>query len=210
MENYEKKLLSIITTESQLNDSIFSVAELMSFSSIRNIKDFEAAVHSLVERLPFQVSKLPSFGLYLEDWFKIEVNLYGYELIFCERGSYDIKEKSDNFFDIAFEIFRIIFPSLTEPAKNIASTFDRIDDQRLMIWLQMSSEIYYMFIINEFYGYKSSTNNITWMCEELVRMGVAENLQNAFNKKDHIIKGITLSGIPISKANEIYNKLKNA
>jgi len=210
LENYEKKLLSIKVTESPLNESIFSVAELISFSLIKNTKDFETTIVSLVRRLPFQVPKLPSFGLYVEDWFKIEVNLYGYELIYCERGNYDIRERSDNFFDITFEIFRIISPSLTESAKNIASTIDKIEDQRLLIWLQMSSEIYYMFKINEFYGYKSSTKNITWMCEELVRMGVAENLQNAFNKKDHIIKGITLSGIPITKANEIYNKLKNA
>jgi hypothetical protein len=210
MENYEKKLLSIKVTESQLKENTFSVAELISFSLIKNIKDFETTVLSLVKRLPFQISKLPSFGLYVEDWFKVEVNMYGYELIYCERGRYDTIEKCDNFFEIAYEIFRIIAPSLTKHAEAIASTLDKIADQRLMIWLQMSSEIYHMFLINRFYGYKSATKNITWMCEELVRMGVADNLENALNKKDHIIKGIALSGLPISKANEIYNKLNNA
>jgi hypothetical protein len=210
MENYEKKLLSIKVTESQLKENTFSVAELISFSLIKNIKDFETAILSLVKRLPFQISKLPSFGLYVEDWFKIEVNMYGYELIYCERGSYDKREKCENFFEIAYEIFRIISPTFTKPAEDIASTLDKIVDQRLMIWLQMSSEIYHMFLINKFYGYKTATQNITWMCEELVRMGVADNLENAFNKKDHIIKGITLSGFPISNANEIYKKLRNA
>jgi hypothetical protein len=210
MENYEKKLLSIKVTECPLNESIFSVAELISFSLIKNIKDFETTILSLVKRLPFQISKLPSFGLYVEDWFKIEVNMYGYELIYCERGSYDTREKCEKFIDIAYEIFRIISPTLTKPSEDIALTLDKIVDQRLMIWLKLSSEIYHMFLINRFYGYKSATKNITWMCEELVRMGVADNLENAFNKKDHMIKGITLSGLPISIANEIYYKLRDA
>lgn len=210
MENYENKLLSIKTIESTLYENSISSTELISFSSVRNIEDFEKVIHDLTKRLPFRIDKLPSFGLYVDDWYKIEVNQYEYKLIYCERGNNDIREKRNSFFDIAYEVFRITCPSLTEPAEEIATKLDRIIDQRLMIWLQMSSEIYYMFVINKFYGYKSAIKNITWMCEELVRMGVAENLQSSISKKDHIIKGITLSGIPFSKANEIYNKLKNA
>jgi hypothetical protein len=210
MENYEEKLLSIESTDGEQINAVFSFSELMKFSSIRDVNDFEKLIKSLARKLPFKTNSWPRFGNYVEDWYKVEVTQINYNIYYCERGGCDIRNQSDNFFDAAYEIFKIVAPEYTEIANTFAIDLDRIADQRLLIWLRSSSEVYHMLQTNEIYGLRSAADNVTWMCEELVRMGITDSLEDAFNKKTHIIKGLSLSGLSLQQANEIYNRLGNS
>ncbi len=113
-----------------------------------------------------------------------EVGEFKRQLLYCERGSCDVRENCEN--------------------------LDRIKDQRLLIWLRMSSEIYHMFQVNRYFGIRMLSSNVTWMCQELVRMGVFSNTLDAFKSELHIIKGLMLSGATSDFVSELYRELQNA
>ncbi|MFH2040372.1 MAG: hypothetical protein ABIJ65_13155 [Chloroflexota bacterium] len=207
MENYEKKLLEIVPLPTERVSGVIQSSELMEYVSIQNAEEMENAIRSLVQKLPFGISFWPSFDSYIDDWYKVEVTPFRYNIFYCERGGYDLRFTCSNFFDAAFEVFKIMIPSYTRTSRLIAAKLDQIADQRLLIWLRMSSEIYHMHQINELFGRRMAVANIAWMSEELVRMGVADHPATAFRKKEHILKGLTLSGYPLEQANEIYNRI---
>jgi hypothetical protein len=110
---------------------------------------------------------------------------------------------------LVFEIFRIIAPGYTKSASAIATNLDRLADQRLLIWLRMSSEIFHMYQVNDYFGLRVATLNVAWMCQELVRMGVFPNEAKAFASKKHILKGLTISGMPYGDAGRIIHQLRD-
>jgi hypothetical protein len=112
--------------------------------------------------------------------------------------------------DLSYHILNIVAPSMTVAAGEIAETLDRIEDQRLLIWLEMSSEIYHSFQVNKYFGVRRLISNATWMCEELVRMGVVASVSDAFKSRTHIRKGLMLSGLPAGLAAKLYLELANA
>ncbi len=207
MENYENKLLGIVPIPTERVTSTIQLSELMEYVSIHASGEFEIAIRSLVQKLPFGITNWPSFDAYVEDWYLVEVTPFHYNLFYCERGGHDLRVTCSNFMDAAFEVFKIMIPSFTRTSNLIAAKMDHLADQRLLIWLRMSSEIYHMYQINELFGRRMAVTNIAWMSEELVRMGVADHPATAFRKKEHILKGLTLSGFPLEQANEIYNRI---
>ncbi|NLR91731.1 hypothetical protein [Flammeovirga agarivorans] len=208
MKNYEEQLLSISAEELPKPMSILPYQELITLTSIQSSKDYEIELIKLSEKLPFKISKLPTFGGYSEDWFNVEVNGFKHQLQYCERGSLDILKDCHNQLELFFEILNAVIPSFTSSAIEIANTLDVIKDQRLLIWLRMSSKIYFMYQVNHFFGKSMLTQNVTWMCQELVRMGIFETEKQAFNSKEHIIKGICLCGTPNDMAESLYHELK--
>ena len=207
MENYESKLLGLDPIPTARVTSTVKLSELMKYVSVRETEEFEKTIRSLAQKLPFRVSEWPSFDAYVEDWYKVETTQFQFKIFYCERGGYDLRVSCDNFFDAAYEVFKIVIPSFTRSAGLLAARLDHIADQRLLIWLRMSSEIYHMQQINDLLGRRMAAYNVAWMSEELVRMGVADHPGTAFRKKDHILKGLTLSGYPLEQANEIYDRM---
>jgi hypothetical protein len=208
MENYVDKLLSL---QAQVLDSpktSIPYGKLLKLTSIKEPALLETAMKQLAQDLPFKATSWPSFGKYVEDWYMVELSEFKCNLLYCERGGYDLRHKCTNVIDLVFEILRIVVPGYTEAARSIAASLDRIADQRLLIWLRMSSEIFYMVQVNEYFGLRVATYNVTWMCEELVRMGVFASEAEAFESEKHILKGLTISGMPYEYARRLLHKLK--
>jgi hypothetical protein len=67
-----------------------------------------------------------------------------------------------------------------------------------------------MYQVNTYFGLRTATYNVTWMCEELVRMGMFSNAADAFESEEHIRKGLTISGLPNDYASRIIYELKDA
>jgi len=210
MENYESKLLSVITDEMPLTKGCIPYADFSSLVSIKTVDAYERALHDLAKKLPYKMSSWPSFGQYSEDWFRVEVGEFKRELQYCERGSCQVIERCENLIDLSYQILNIASPRLTPSAVKVADTLDQIKDQRLLIWLRMSSKIYHMYLINSYFGIRMLNANVTWMCEELVRMGIFGNTSDAFKSEMHIVKGLMLSGLPKSAASSLYQELQNA
>ena len=210
MENYESKLLSVVIDEMPLIKGCIPYADFSSLVSIKAVDAYERALRDLAKKLPYETSSWPSFGQYNEDWYRVEVGEFKRELQYCERGSCQVRESCENLIDLSYQILNIVSPSLTPSASKVAETLDRIKDQRLLIWLGMSSEIFHMYQINNYFGTRMLNTNVTWMCEELVRMGVFGNTSDAFKSEKHIIQGLMLSGLPKSKALTLYLELQNA
>ena len=140
----------------------------------------------------------------------VELSEFRYNLLYCERGSSELRNKCANVIDLVFEILRIVAPGYTEAASTIAASLDRMADQRLLIWLSMSSEIFHMYQVNKYFGLRAAAYNVTWMCEELVRMGVFSNESEAFESEEHILKGLMISGLPNQYARRVIHELKDA
>ncbi|BCE03521.1 hypothetical protein [Marinicellulosiphila megalodicopiae] len=209
MENYESKLLSINTDEVPLIKDCIAYAEFSFLESIKTTDAYECALRKLAEKLPYKTFSWPSFGQYREDWYRVEVGEFRHELQYCERGSCQVRESFENLIDLSYQILKIVSCSLTPSSIKIAEALDRIKDQRLLIWLRMSSEICHMFQINHNFGMRMLKANVTWMCEELVRMRVFNKPADAFKSEKHIVQGLTLSGLSKSAASQLYNELKN-
>jgi hypothetical protein len=210
MENYEAKLLSVTTDEMPSPKGCIPYADFSSLVSIKTVDAYERELRNLAKKLPYETSSWPSFGQYNEDRYRVEVGEFKRELQYCERGSCQVRESCENLIDLSYQILNIVSPNLTQSASKVAETLDRINDQRLLIWLRMSSKIFYMYQINNYFGIRMLNANITWMCEELVRMGVFGNTADAFKSEKHIIQGLMLSGLPKSTASTLYLYLLNA
>ena len=210
MENYKSKLLSLEPSLYSSPKGSLSFDDLLELSPLRETALFEKKIRALSKKLPFKTSYWPSFGSYTEDWYKVSVSEFEYQLSYCERGGCDLRADCETPIDLAFEIFKIVSPTYTTVAADIAAKLDRIADQRLIIWLRMSSEIFHMFQINKTFGIRAASLNITWMCEELVRMGVFSTPSEAFKEEKHIAKGLMLSGLPSEETTDIVEKFKNA
>jgi hypothetical protein len=169
---------------------------------------FGNALRALAERLPFKTGNWPQFGGgYVDDWFMVEATPFKKHLYYCERGSSDLRKTCDTLLDLAYEIFRLVIPGYTAPAKALADTLHPLADQRLLLWLHMSSGIYHMYQVNPLFGLRTASHNVTWMCEELVRMGAFATPAQAFAEQAHVLKGLTLSGLPLDEAQRIYTQL---
>ncbi|MDA7761626.1 hypothetical protein N8927_00320 [Crocinitomicaceae bacterium] len=210
MENYERQLLSINPIELPKPESSLPYQQLLTLTSIESSNEYEKEVIKLAQQIPFNISKWPSFGSYSEDWFNVEVSVFKNQLQYCERGSFDIRENCQNQIVLFYQILDAVMPRLTSSAIETSNKLDRIKDQRLLIWLRMSSKIYLMYKVNEFFGKSMLTKNTIWMCQELVRMGVFKSTIDAFNSEKHIIKGLSICGTPIETAKKLYNEIKNA
>jgi len=209
LENYEAKLLSLNPVELSPPKGNISFGDFAELISIKDNDTYERSLRSLVNNLPYKITLWPGFGKYTEDWYSVEVGEFKKQLLYCERGNCDVRENCENLIDLSYQILRVISPGFTSSASIITQKLDRIKDQRLLIWLRMSSEIYHMFQINRYFGTRMLNSNVTWMCEELVRMGVFSNTSDAFYSEEHIIKGLMLSGLPSQFASDLYLELKN-
>jgi hypothetical protein len=210
MENYAEKLLSLQAQVLEPPKTSVPFGRLMKLASMEEPTLLEKAIKKLAQDLPFQVSSWPGFGQYVEDWYMVELSEFKCNLLYCERGGYELRNKCEDVIDLVFEILRIVTPVYTESARTIAASLDRIADQRLLIWLRMSSEIFYMYQVNEYFGLRLAAYNVTWMCEELVRMGVYSNESDALEDQKYILKGLMISGMPMEYANRLLQQLKNA
>ena len=210
MENYVDKLLSL---QAQVLDSpktSIPYGKLVKLASIHEPALFEKAIKKLAQNLPFETNSWPGFGGYVEDWYMVELSEFQCNLLYCERGGYELRNKCANGIDLVFEILRIVAPGYTKAASTIAASLEPIADQRLLIWLHMSSEIFHMHQVNEYFGLRVATYNVTWMCEELVRMGVFSNESEAFESEKYILKGLMISGMPSQYARRLIHQLKDA
>jgi len=210
MENYEAQLLSISPDEIPSPNGSVSYGDLTALVSLKTTNDYERELRKLAKKLPYRTSSWPSFGQYTEDWYRVEVGEFKRQLQYCERGSCDVREDCENLIDLSYQIINIVSPDLTSSAIKIAERLDPIKDQRLLIWLRMSSEIFHMYQVNDYFGIRMLNANVTWMCEELVRMEVFNNTIDAFKSEQHIVQGLMLSGLPKSTASKLYMALENA
>jgi hypothetical protein len=210
MENYADQLLAIIPAELPASREHIPFRDLVSLVSLKNNVAYEQGLRELANKLPYQTGHWPVFGEYAEDWHRVEVDEFQCQLLYCERGHCDLRHSGANLIELSYYIFDLISPGFTPSAVEIAKSLDRIQDQRLLLWLRMSSEIYQMFQVNTSFGTRTLYANVSWMCEELVRMGVFTNTTDAFNSKIHILKGLMLSGLPVEFAENLYQELKNA
>jgi hypothetical protein len=210
MQNYIDKLLSLQAQILDTPKTSLPYDKLIKFVSIHEASVFESAIKKLAEDLPFKIYTLPSFGQYVDDWYMVELNEFKRNILYCERGGYDLRSKCENGIDLTFEILRIVAPGYTASATAIAKTLDPIAHQRILIWLGMSSEIYHMFQVNHYFGVRVATYNVAWMCQELVRMGVFANESDAFENEKYILKGLMLSGISNEFARKIIQQVKDA
>ncbi len=210
MENYLDKLFSLHPEELEAPKTTIPYGELLKLIPIKDPTHFEKALKDLTRGVPFQTGSWPSFGNYVEDWYMVELSEFCYNLRYCERGGTDLRSKCENIIDLVFETLRIVAPLHTQAASTLAAGLDRLADQRLLIWLRMSSEIYHMYQVNEYFGLRVAVYNVQWMCEELVRMGVFLKGAEAFESKEHILKGLTISGMPKPYASGILQQLMDS
>jgi hypothetical protein len=208
--NYEAKLLSIVTDELPSPEGSISFAEFVGLVSIKTTDAYERELRKLAEKLPYKTVLWPSFGQYVEDWFRVEIGQFKRQLQYCERGGCDVREDCENLIDLSYHIFNIVSPALTPSASRAVEGLDQIRDQRLLIWLKMSSEIYHMYQVNSYFGVRMLNANVAWMCEELVRMGVFKTPSDSFKSRKHILKGLMLSGMPSRTGSKLYQELQDA
>ena len=210
MANYETKFLAITSDELPSPKSSIPFSELVGLVSIRRTDAYERELRKLTQKLPYTTASWPSFGQYVEDWYRVEIGQFKRQLQYCERGGCDVREDCENLIDLSYYILSIVSPGLTSSASRVAESLDRIKDQRLLVWLRMSSEIFHMYQVNSYFGMRMLNANVAWMCEELVRMGVFKKPSDAFKSQRHIQKGLMLSGLPRDTAIELYHELQDA
>lgn len=204
---YESKLLALTIEELSVPKSFIPYFNLSTLLPIIKIDIYEHELKELAKRLPYKTMSWPSFGQYVENYIRVDINAFQYQLSHCERGSCLVIEDCENIIDLSYQILKVVSPSMTPSALNISKTLDRIIDQRLLIWLSKSSEIFHMYSVNKHFGTRALYSNVTWMCEELVRMEVFKNPFDAFRSEKHIVHGIMLSGLPKTVALELYKEL---
>lgn len=207
MENYEGQLLSITAEEMSVPKGAISFSDLSAMISIQTAGEYERELRKLAKKLPYKTSSWPVFGEYIEDWYRVEVGEFKYQLQYCERGGCKVRADCENIIDLSYQIQRIVSPRLTLSASKVAEILDKINDHRLLIWLRKSSEIFHMYQVNKCFGSRILYANVTWMSEELVRMGAFESAWAAFRSERHIVQGLSLSGLPKSMALMFYQEL---
>lgn len=206
---YGAQLLSLSMEKLPLPKSSIPYSDLSILIPIKDIHTYEYELKKLAQKLPYGTKSWPSFGQYVEDRCRVVVNEFQHQLEYCERGSYRIINNCENIIDLSYQILNIAFPSLTPSALKVANSLDQTIDQRLILWLGMSSEIFYMYTVNKYFGIRMLNANVTWMCEELVRMEVFENPFTALHSEKYIVQGLMLSGLPQIMASKIYKELLN-
>lgn len=209
-ENYESQLLALNPEPLPVPYGCLPYRDLVGLVSIDTVKTYERRLRELAKMLPYQISSWPCFGEYCEDGYSVDVGPLNYQLLYCERGRCDVREDCKNLVDLSYAIFSLVSPNLTTAASKLTKNLDGIKDQRLILWLRMSSEIYHLFQVNRCFGSRKLTDNLIWMCQELVRMGVSQNSSEAFNSERHIMQGLKLSGLPETLAADLYRELQNA
>ena len=131
-----------------------------------------------------------------------------HELDYCERGSRTSVARCRNNIDLTYQVLKKMTIHVSLPTSQVAAQLDHIADQRLILWLSKSTEIYRMFICNTLFGMRVLEENVAWMCDELVRMRVFENQTDAFDSEFHILHGLMLSGLPRAEAEKMYAELR--
>ena len=210
MANYEAEFLSIVADELPSPEGTISFGEFVGLVSIKTTDAYECELRKLAKKLPYKTALWPSFGQYVEDWYRVEIGQFKRQLQYCERGSCDVREDCENLIDLSYQILSIVSPGLTLSASRVAENLDEIEDQRLLIWLKMSSKIYHMYQVNSYFGTRMLNANVAWMCEELVRMGVFKTPSDSFKSRKHILKGLMLSGMPSRTGSKLYQELQDA
>ena len=210
MENYESKLITLRPNAIPLKTGCIPYSDFAPLISIISAEVYERKLHQLARKLPHETLHWPRFGQYNDYGYKVELGETLYELKYCERGSCELIEKCENIIDLSYQIFKAATPSGTSSTSTIIESLDSIKDQRLIIWLRMSSEIFRMYEINNYFGLRTLNLNVTWMCEELVRMGAFRNTYDAFKSEKHIVQGLMLSGLAKSTASTLYQELQHA
>jgi len=210
MKNYETKFLSTVSDEMHFSRCCIPYADLASLVTLEAADAYERALRELANQLPCKTSSWPSFGGYPDAGYRVELGPLKYQLQFRERGSLGVVANCKNIIDLSYHVFKIVLPRFTPSASNVAESLHRIHDQRLLIWLAMSSEIFHMYQINNNFGSRVLNSNVSWMCTELVRMGVYDNVADSFESEKHILQGLTLSGMPKSEAQVFYQELKKS
>jgi len=208
MENYESKLLAVEPEELDLPTSTISFGKLIALESITSSEAYEHAIRKLALQLPYTPASWPIFDEYADDWTVVNVGKFTKQIKYCERGSCRVAHDCKTMTDLSYFVFAFIAPRFTSGVSKIADTFDAIKDHRLLIWLSMSSDIYHMYQVNQYFGIRMLNTNVTWMCQELVRMGKFENELEAFMSEKHIVHGLRLSGMPHEMAKKLYLDLE--
>jgi hypothetical protein len=210
MENYLEKLLSLRPEELDPPQAALPYGEFLKLLPINDPLLFGRVLRDLAKRLPFATASWPSFGIYFEEVYMVKLTEFRSDLLYCERGGTDLRRRCANRIDLAYEILRIAAPDLTPTALPLAQGLDHLADQRLLIWLRMSSAIHHMFQVNEVFGLRAAAEDVQWMCAELVRMGVFADETQAFEDREVVQKGLTLSGMPAAFAGDLLRRLAEA
>ncbi|MBL4799476.1 MAG: hypothetical protein JKY50_18895 [Oleispira sp.] len=210
MKNYEKHLLSLKPNELPEPKACIPYSSLTALVSIARADVYQKEIVQLACSLPYGTSSWPKFGSYIDDWYRVEVDGHKKQLLTCERGSCRVIENCENMIDLTYHILDVVMPSHTDSAEILKKKLDHIKDQRLRIWLSKSSKTYQMFQVNKYFGIRKLNSSVTWMCEELVRMGVFKNVDEAFLSEKHIVKGLMLSGLSKPTAEKLYGDLRSA
>lgn len=210
MKAYETQLLSLRPAEEPVPRGHLPFTDFTDLISADTSIAYERELRRLARKLPYKTSSWPVFGEYVEDWHRVEVAGSKRQLLYCERGSCEVIEGCEHLIDLSYHVLKVVAPVFTFSASKVAEQLDRIKDQRLLIWLRMSSEIFHMYQVNSYFGVRTLNANVTWMCEELVRMGLFTNVSDAFKSERHILQGLRISGMPSAKASELYLELMHA
>lgn len=205
--SYERKLMAIRSPVLPYPKERLSDAFLKHhLRGITEIEDYAVAFQTFANTLSFKVPEHLVFGHYAEDCTSVKVENGKYQLYYCERGGWHLEADCRDLVDLTYAIFSDILP-LTASAKTTLASLDRIKDQRLILWLKMSSEIYHAFKVNEVFGERKLKENVSWMSEELVRTQVFKTPESAMQSEKHIVQGFMLGGMPKDMAQTLYRHL---
>lgn len=183
------------------------IAELIRYGDCRDEAGFEAAVRDLTSRLPFPTEFWPVFGDYREEHWAVDVTPWEYAFLYCERGHRDLRATERDFVGAFYQVVKLLAPPYTACAALLASQLHPLDHARSLRWLQSSSEIALHFQVNEAFGLRTACHNLLWMCEELVRTGLARDLGEAFGQQERLVHALRLGGMSRSMAQRLHNRL---
>ena len=122
-----------------------------------------------------------------------------------------------NSVEFAYAVCKQIFPRYTASASRAIKTFEleKIKHQRLILWFEMSSNVYHMSCVNDYFSHRSLVNGVRWMRDELVRMELLDKTEYLFSEKapsalqrKYLIHGLLLSGMPKPVAKNMLSKIE--
>ena len=206
MQNYVEKLLELDPIQPIYTPNSAPLQLLTAYKATGDAKVLEAMLRALAQRLPYFLGQWPSFSDYEDDWYLVQATFLHFDVVYCERGGLDKRKTGLNFVEVTYEIFKIAQPIYSREAETLAAALERINDQRLLIWLRMASQIKHMFEVNHHFGWRSFYANVMWMCEELVRMGVCNTAAEGFEQREVIIHALKIGGLPEEVAQSMYEQ----
>jgi len=183
------------------------IAELIRHGECRDEAGFETAIRKLTSRLPFPVEFWPVFGEYREEHWAVDVTPWEYAFLYCERGHRDLRATEKDFVGAFYQTMKLLVPPYTGCAAHLASTLHPLDHLQSLRWLQSSSEIALHFQINETFGLRTASHNLLWMCEDLVRLGLASDPGEAFRQKDRLVHALRLGGMSRTMAERLHARM---